>query len=299
MSESRFSQCFSARQCVTWSILCGGFLLGVIGGGLLFIGPSRVPVDQTSASGISQTNDSSPSNTVTALPQSENVAQELAAERDKLQRELEAEKLRREVESLRRELVHLQSSPVSVESPREPSPRHGNPVATTSNSPPASRSDSPALRPATPEVAAGPTGEATLACWNRMNAIILQEAALRTAPADGVTAANAAGFLDARIQAAEFAVSALRELNMNAVDPRVIQLRDQLTQWYVDGGKVAQTGRELLTRGTVQERQGSSGKRYQAAERSHSESVNAVNAAGEQVRQEMSRKFGLTFPPLN
>ncbi|MGD9855925.1 MAG: hypothetical protein AB7U20_13350 [Planctomycetaceae bacterium] len=280
---------------VTGAIIGGGFLLGILFGAILLSGSPDAPADQQQGSTSSAPKDSAASPTsVDAVPASESDDGPvgLASERDRLQRELEAEKLRIEVETLRRQLVDLKSSPVSVEAPDERPSRNRNPGSAGT----ATRSVS---APSSAEVRAVEPGQATLEYWDRMNAIILQEASLRSVPAGGITAGNAAGFLDARIAAAQFAVDGIRQLDANGVDARVVELGQQLARWYEDGGKVAATGSELLRGASVQDRQGSAGKRYQAAERSHSQSVGAINAAGEQVRGEMSRKYGLSFPPLN
>lgn len=293
LSQNRVTLWKLSGSYLTWGILGGGFLLGMLFGGFFLFGQSGPPAETAQGSyreNSAPAQELSPkANTATA----EN-SDDLAAERERLRQELEAEKLRREVESLRRELVDLKTSPVSTESTlREPAnlPRgrrnRNDPSSTRSPAPPAANASGPS------------PGEATLTYWNQVNAIILQEAALRAAPAGGVTAANATGFLDARIQAAEFAVDALRQLDTVGVDAKAVDLCEQLIRWFAQGGEVAQTGRQLLTRASVQERQGSAGKMYQAAEHSHAKAVNAINSTGEQVRQAMSRKYNLSFPPLN
>ncbi len=292
---------------VTAAILGGGFLLGILAGGFFLLGGSNGPAERSSRPAVAARQAVRSSETKPLAPKtdadSDSVSGNLAAERDRLRQELEAAKLRREVEALRNELVNLKSSPVSTESASEfPARRRnsGSPVATSRTAPrlPTSR-PSTTRRPSTSQAASQPQGAATLAYWNQLNAIILQEAALRAAPAGGVTATNAAGFLDARIQAGQFAVDSIRQLDTTGVDSRVVKLGEQLADWYDEGRRVAQSGKQLLTTASVQDRQGSAGKGYQAAERNHSQSVNKINAEGEQTRQAMSRKYRLNFPPLN
>lgn len=263
---------------VTAVILGGGFLFGLLVGACLLLGQPGVTSNPEPV-----VNAASPPSTTSPSPaDADDRDDELAAERDRLRRELEAEQLRREVALLRDQLESLKTSPVSTE--QERSPVRSRPTL-PSPSAPSERGPSP--------------GEATLDYWNRMNAIILQEASMRSAPAGGITAGNATGFLESRIQAADFAVTSIDSLDTTGVDQQVVELGRKLVNWYAEGRQVAETGRHLMTRASIQERQGSAGKMYQAAEHSHSKNVDAVNAAGEQVRQAMIRKYGINFPPLN
>ncbi len=292
---------------VTGTILGGGFLLGILVGGFFLLGGSSGPAERSSRPAIAarqaaRSAEPKPRARKTDTG-SESVSNKLAAERDRLRQELDAAKLRREVEALRNELVNLKSSPVSVESASEfPARRRSsrNPAATNRAAPRLPTSRPSTSRPSSvPKTETKPQGATTLAYWNQMNAIILQEAALRAAPAGGVNATNAGGFLDARIQAGEFAVDSIRQLDTTGVDSRVVKLGEQLANWYDQGRRVAQSGKQLLTVASIQDRQGSAGKGYQAAERSHSKSVKKINAEGEQTRHAMSRKYRLKFPPLN
>ncbi len=290
---------------VTGTILGGGFLLGILFGGFLLLGNTDGPAERLSrpAATARQATPSSEPKAVARKADADTVSNQLAAERDRLRQELDAARLRREVEALRNELVSLQSSTVSVESASEVPARRrnaGSPAATNRTAPRLPTSRPSTSRPSSaPATEAKSQGAATLAYWNQLNAVILQEAALRAAPASGVTATNAGGFLDARIQAGEFAVDSIRQLDTTGVDSRVTKLGEQLANWYDQGRLVAQSGKQLLTTASIQDRQGSAGKGYQAAERSHSKSVNKINAEGEQTRQAMSRKYRLKFPPLN
>jgi hypothetical protein len=188
----------------------------------------------------------------------------LAAERDRLEAELENVKLQQQIAELKRELQ---------DSAQEPSPDR-------------SLNDGSA------------TATATLDFWIQMNEIIEREAQLRSAPLGGITSANAGSFLSARLEAAEYAVTSLRALNRDGVDRRAIAVSASLTSWYEQGGRVAQMGRELLTEGSVRQRQGPAGQQYQSAETQLARSVDTVNDEGERVRQQLVEEYGVPFPPL-
>ncbi len=266
---------------VTWAIVGTGFLLGILIGSIFIVGRggsscslfagSSCPEPEAVATAPSAPSQMKPVDT-----------SDLTAERESLTHELEAEKLRLEVAALRQELTGLRSPTNPVESVGSPA----TPASTSARLP-------------TQPVAVISQGEATLAYWNHLNALILQEAAMRAAPAGGVTASNADGFLEARMQAAEFAAVSIRELETDGVDRSVHSLSEALAAWYQDGHDVAKQGLHLLTKASPEERQGSVGMRYQAAERSHSTAVNEINSEGERVRQSMTQKYRLNFPPLN
>lgn len=188
----------------------------------------------------------------------------LTIERQRLKAELESLKLKQEVAALQRELNGLRTTNVSV------------PVISLS----------------------APSGASTLAFWNRMNDVIEREGQMRSAPLGGITSANAGSFFDARIRAATFAVDALRALDPDGVDAGAVAVAESLSQWYEQGREVAESGRNLLTRGSTEKRKGVAGQQYQTAEREHGQSVDAVNAEGERVRQQLSNEYGIDFPPL-
>ncbi len=274
---------FSGFTEVTWAMITTGFLLGILIGSIFIVGREASPSpgeNPSFSSSLAAPAIVAKESTSTAAEFPEEL--ELAAEREKLTREIEAERLRREVASLRNELAGLSSTTVTDEPVTNPTP----PLAT-------------APRTTTHPVAVDSQGAVTLSHWNQLNAIILQEAAMRAAPSGGVDASNAGGFLEARRQAAEFAALSIRSLEIDGVDSSVIAISEKLALWYDDGRKVAEQGVHLLTRASNEERQGPLGSAYQAAERSHSTQVNAINSDGERVRQEMTRKYRLSFPPLN
>jgi hypothetical protein len=273
-----------------WALLGGGFLLGILFGAVLIVTGREQP--PAPAVPVPATPAIEPSADVGAPPPAENLDPSLRpalsaeddAERQRLLLQAQNDQMRRELEELRRQLTG-ESPPSGVSRPDEPAKDGGT------NTP-----------PARPRRTSGRSGEAsgdeTLDYWNRLNDIIRREAELRSAPKAGVTADNAGSFLDARIQAAEYAFREIRGLPTDGIDPEVTALAEQLAHWYEEGRDVAETGRKLLTSGNAQDRQGSGGAAYQAAERQHADRVNAVNAEGERVRRLMSSRYAREFPPL-
>jgi hypothetical protein len=142
------------------------------------------------------------------------------------------------------------------------------------------------------------SGEATLAYWNRLNEVIAREAALRAAPAE-LTSANVGGFVDARIQAARFASSAIGELEGAAVDPDALALGKELVAWYRDEIANNERAKSLLGSSDSAARKGSAGKSWRASEERHSRQCDEINRHGRDLRARLSRKYGLVFPPLN
>lgn len=218
--------------------------------------------------------------TTETRPAVEDNAETMAAERDRLQAELEALKLKQEVAELQLKLDRMNTSPVSTALRSSSEGESTHRVGTESTEP-----------------TSASIGETTLEFWNRMNDVIDREAAMRSTPQGGVSASNAADFLDARVQAAEYAVDALRKLKSTGVDNRAVEVAEALTAWYEQGREVAQTGRDLMTQ-PPGARQGAAGKRYQADEKTYSQAVNEVNALGERARQELSQAYGMRFPAL-
>ena len=191
-------------------------------------------------------------------------ASSLADERQRLEAELENLKLQQEIAALKQKLQGGDQSATA-----EPSP-----------------------------AGAVPTASATLDFWNRMNDVIERETQLRSAPLGGISSANAGSFLTARIEAAEYAVTSLRALDSQGVDPRAVAVSETVASWYEQGRRVAEMGRDLLTEGSVKQRQGAAGQQYQGEERRHAAAVGAVNEEGERVRQQLIEEYGISFPPL-
>ncbi|MCA9110998.1 MAG: hypothetical protein KDA52_13690, partial [Planctomycetaceae bacterium] len=195
---------FAGLSEVTWALLGTGFLLGILIGSVFIVGRTRTSHVQTTASNSKPVGDPATTASYSSVTTD---ASDLAEQRQQLQRELEAEKLRLEVAALRQELADLQS--------RQNLIVLGEPQ---------SRSEIESTVPQTQPVAATSPGAATLTYWNQLNAIILQEGAMRAAPSGGVTASNAGAFLDARVQAGDFAATSLRELETDSVDRQALAL---------------------------------------------------------------------------
>jgi hypothetical protein len=140
-------------------------------------------------------------------------------------------------------------------------------------------------------------GRSTLAYWNGLNDVISKEAAMRSSPERGVDASNAQAFLESRISAGAFAADAIDALDTTGVDPDVVSLAHDLAKWYRDGAAVAEHGKKLLS-SDPSSRRGAPGQQYQASERRHAASVDALNSRGAALRDRMASKYGLDFPEL-
>ena len=140
-------------------------------------------------------------------------------------------------------------------------------------------------------------GQQTLTLWNRLNDIIEREAEMRTAPAGGVTATNADGFLRRRAEASQFAADAIADLKPGNADRSVVRLAADLSQWYEAGVDVAETGRKLL-KARPEVRRGPQGRAWRAEEEQHNRQAAELNRTGAEVRQAMEQRYGLAFPPL-
>jgi len=259
-------------------LLGGGFAVGLICGVAIFA-RNRAPAETPTASNKFETAERKQhsgghvaSAEVAAAKPSHTDQQALESERRRLEEQLETLKLKQEIAALRSQLGETGTSPVSTTLKR-----------------------SGEVAPAEPQTVTGP---ATLQYWNRMNDVIVKETQMRSAPRGGVDAGNAGGFLQARIDAAQYAAAALRGLDTNGVDPEAIEVAELVAGWYDEGEQVAETGRQLLTSGSVQARKGAAGQQYQAAEMAHAKAVAEVNSRGEQVRQQLAARYGISFPPL-
>ncbi len=140
-------------------------------------------------------------------------------------------------------------------------------------------------------------GQATLAYWNKVNEIIAREGAMRTAPSD-ITAVNAEGFVAARLRAFRYAATALNGLKARNVDPEVAAHVQHLIVWYEEGAELNQHATHLLTEASDKDRKGSEGRGWQDAEKAHYESVQRLNQRGEELRQRMTRRYGIDFPAM-
>lgn len=147
------------------------------------------------------------------------------------------------------------------------------------------------------QVQSNDEGQATLAYWNRVNDIIAREAEMRTAPSD-ITAANAEGFVAARLRAFRYAATALGGLKARNVDPEVASHVQHLIVWYEEGAELNQHATHLLNDASDEERKGSEGRSWQDAEKDHYESVQRLNQRGQALRKRMTQRYGIDFPAL-
>jgi hypothetical protein len=137
----------------------------------------------------------------------------------------------------------------------------------------------------------------TLAYWNQMNAIIGKESRMRLVPSGGLTQFNAAGFLNARLKAYEFASKNISGLSTSGVDPIAIEVASSVADWYERGVEVTRQAKKLMSSSSGL-RKGGLGVGWSNEEKAHNQSVNQVNSAGESARQRLIRKHGIKFPPL-
>ena len=186
-----------------------------------------------------------------------------------------------ELKTLRDEISALKSATI---------PAADRPAAARPNDPTiASRAQSSAP--------ASATGEQTLAYWNGINAVMENEAAMRTAPPQ-ISTGNALSFVNGETSAYQYAVDAIRKQSRDRVDPDVISLAHEIVGWYRQGIANSQTAQSLLQSSDIASRQGQPGQDWQTAEKQHREQCLQINRHGEQLRESLSRKYGLAFPKL-
>jgi hypothetical protein len=140
-------------------------------------------------------------------------------------------------------------------------------------------------------------GQRTLAYWNKLNSIMSREAAMRAAPPQ-LTAGNAMSFVSNQSSAYEDAAAAIRQLNPSGIDPQVANIGREIAAWYDEGIANSRSAESLLGSDDIAARQGAAGQGWSSSEKSHREKCLAINRRGEQLRQELSRKYGLEFPPM-
>lgn len=141
-------------------------------------------------------------------------------------------------------------------------------------------------------------GRRTLAYWNQLNDIILREEQMRRVPQGGLTISNAGDFLRRRGQANEFAATKIRQLSTAMVDPDVVGIATDIAAWYDRGNQLNDTGSFLLNRADSASRRGQPGQSWQEGEKQQRASVAEINRRGDEIRQRMIRKYGLSFPNL-
>jgi hypothetical protein len=114
-----------------------------------------------------------------------------------------------------------------------------------------------------------------------------------------VTAANAGGFVESRLQAGRFATGAIRDLDTTGVDPDAIALGRELVAWYQEEVTLNERASSLIGSGSVAERKGTAGNSWRSGEAQHHKKCDDLNRHGAELRTRLARKYSLAFPPLN
>jgi hypothetical protein len=140
-------------------------------------------------------------------------------------------------------------------------------------------------------------GQTTLTYWNRLNEIIVREAAMRSAPPK-LTAGNALSFVTGQSDAYTYAAGAIRGLDAADVDPQVLSLSQELALWYDQGAVNSREAGSLLQSNDVAARQGQPGKTWKTSLEEHRKRCLEINQQAERLRGELSRKYRLAFPKL-
>lgn len=142
-------------------------------------------------------------------------------------------------------------------------------------------------------------GSSTLAFWNQLNDIIERELHMRETPSqDSLDETAAGGFLERRKAAAQFAVEAIRELDRQDVDGDVARLADRIVAWYDRTVAASDAALGLLNKAPEHERKGARGQQWQREEENLGKEVERINADARALREALSKRFGLAFPPL-
>jgi hypothetical protein len=202
--------------------------------------------------------------------------------------ELERKVTELEVRRLKERLAELEAEAVRAASPLPP------PAAAAASKPVRIYESA---KPASSAAALGARGEPTLAYWNALNDIISREAAMRTAPG-AITAANAVGFVTARVQAGEYASQAIRTLNAQGVDSDAVTLGRELAAWYAEETANNRQAESLLGSADIAARQGQAGKSWQSREEQHRRKCDDLNRRGAALRATLTKRYGLAFPEL-
>ena len=143
-----------------------------------------------------------------------------------------------------------------------------------------------------------PMGRRTLAYWNRLNEIMAREEEMRSVPSGGLTAANAGDFLRRRGAASSYARDAIRDLPTAGVDPEVVRHAGDIAAWYARGNELNSTGSFLLNDADDATRKGEAGTAWGESEKHHHKSVGDLNRRGDELREELTQRYGIEFPDL-
>jgi hypothetical protein len=144
----------------------------------------------------------------------------------------------------------------------------------------------------------GNAGQRTLDFWNAMNDVIAREAQMRVPPAN-VTAANAAEFVQARLRAGQFASTAIQALDTTGVDRDAVALAGELIGWYREEVSLNERAGSLLGSSDIAARKGTAGNAWRSGEEQHRRNCDEINRRAADLRERLTRKYGLPFPGLN
>lgn len=287
---------------VQWTVIAGGLIGGLFVGVLLFKG--GISAGKTDAVVVTVPATSPAANALRPDPEIAALKKRIAV--------LEKEKLARRLAELEAETA------ASAESEDSQADRQAHPALPTRRpavasvgpgheSPPQSLVEKPAPDIETPSrnrVAERPAaeqpsaGQATLRYWHALNDVIARESAMRAPPAN-LTADNAGGFVQARLQAGRLASAAIGALDPRGVDAEALQLGRELMSWYREEVTVNERATSLLGSASAAARKGAAGSSWRSGEEQHRRKCDEINQRGAALRARLERKYGWAFPPLN
>lgn len=185
--------------------------------------------------------------------------------------------LKEELTALRHEITSLRTSGTVVRD----APRTGNAAG------------GPA-----PDVAAasGPSMEKTLAYWVRLSDIALGEAALQRETESAITEENSEKVLAIKGRVSRFAAKAVEVIPQQQVDDSVIQLGEQLADWYERGGDLYDDALQIHDFPADSASRSRLVEQWRQQEVQHRNEAKLLSNRAIAVRDEMRRRFGEEFP---
>jgi hypothetical protein len=172
-----------------------------------------------------------------------------------------------------------------VASPHERGPQ-GDAAGATATTGPGSSGETGAASPA----------DATLAYWNRLREIILEEQTARTqgeVKADGDARAN----LYAQANAFGQAADAIGGLATAGIDPEATTLAQDLADWYERAAELSDEGTRL-DQGDLTASAGPLGRRWHSAQKQQGEQLDLLTRKIVSVQGKLSARYRKTFPEL-
>lgn len=268
-----------------WCMIAGGLAGGVLLGGIMLHG--KTPPEKIEVTAVVQP-------PAAEVPVTRTIDRE--AELDLLKRRIaELQQLQLEEQAAAENAAGELSDAALVEEPSADELAEITAAGTNTAGSTDPRAESPETSSSRIEMSAG---ETTLAYWNRLNEIIAKEGAMRAAPAN-VTAGNATGFVDARLQAGRFASGAIHNLDATGVDPGVVSLSRELIAWYDEEVSLNTRAQALLNSNDIAARKGAAGSSWRSGEERHQRTCTEINRRAAELRTRLTERYGLEFPPLN